>query len=200
MTSNFQIDFSMSNSSTDRPTPPTSANAYCPSVPISVYRELAAELQTAQKMLESLNAQNQQLVKQNQQLRQEVVKVVQSAQQLQQIVASSTLINEVERPEPISSRQPEPHPSIPSPPPRPAASSLGVDFPPPPQRPQPAPSPYAETLVIEQEQPRHRRTSHSEGLSDINGWWLVIAILAIVLTAFGAGFWIVRPLLTNNNR
>jgi hypothetical protein len=55
-------------------------------------------------------------------------------------------------------------------------------------------------VVIEQEEPRPRRTSHSEGLSDINGWFLVVAILGIVLTAFGAGFWVVRPLLNNSNR
>jgi hypothetical protein len=53
-------------------------------------------------------------------------------------------------------------------------------------------------VVIEQEE-RPRRTSHSEGFSDVSGWMLLVAILLIVLTAFGTGFLIVRPLLNNNN-
>ncbi|NET39889.1 MAG: hypothetical protein F6K19_49375 [Cyanothece sp. SIO1E1] len=60
-------------------------NSYAPAVPISVYRELAEELQATKSMLESVNGQNQQLAKQNQQLRQEIEKVVQSALQLRQM-------------------------------------------------------------------------------------------------------------------
>jgi len=52
----------------------TNHNPYLLSVPLSVYRELAAELQAAEAMLDSCNAQNQHLAKQNQQLRQEISK------------------------------------------------------------------------------------------------------------------------------
>lgn len=200
MTSNSPLNPSMQNPPTDRYTPSNPVNRYSPSVPISVYRELAAELHTAQSMLDSLKAQNQQLVKQNQQLRQEVEKVVQSAQHLQQIVASFGSAGgvEVPRSKPVMQQEPRWVASAPSP--SSTASVPGVEFPPPPQKSEPFPSPYTETLVIEQEESRPRRTPQSEGLSDVSGWLLVVAILLIVLTAFGTGFLIVRPLLNNNNR
>ncbi|MCZ8045176.1 MULTISPECIES: hypothetical protein [unclassified Microcystis] len=43
----------------------------CPSVPLSVDRELVKELQATQARVEFLEAQNQQLVKSNRQLRQD---------------------------------------------------------------------------------------------------------------------------------
>lgn len=187
----------MQNSPSDRYMPPTSANKYSPSVPISVYRELAAELQAAQALVDTLKAQNQQLVKQNQQLRQEVEKVVQSAQNLQQMVASLGSVSGVEVPSLKFVMQPEPRPAASIPPPQPVASVPAIEFPAPPQAPEPIPSPYPETLVIEQEDSRSRRTPPLEGLSDVNGWVLILAILLIVLTAFGTGFLIVRPLLKN---
>ncbi|MEW6494721.1 MAG: hypothetical protein AB1589_19720 [Cyanobacteriota bacterium] len=187
-------------------TPPTDGysqqrtNPYQPSVPISVYRELAAELQAAKTMVESLNVQNQQLVKQNQQLRQQVEKVVQSAQHFQQIIASFGSISDAEGPRPQPVRPPEPRPvAPPSPPPR-AASTPSVEFPPPPKTPEPTPSPYADTVVFEQEDSRSRQTTPSEGISDVSGWLLVVAILLIVLTAFGAGFLILQSQLKTNNR
>ena len=33
----------------------------------------------------------------------------------------------------------------------------------------------------------------------INGWVIVITAIAIILTAFGAGYMVVLPLLNNNN-
>ena len=184
-------------------TPPTDrynqkpSNPYSPSVPISVYRELAAELQESRDIVESLKSQNHQLVKQNQQLRQQVEKVVQSAQHLQQIVASFGSVSDTEVPRPQPTMPPEPRFVAPPPPP-PRAASIPEEFVPPPQNPEPVPPPYTETLVIEQEE-RPRRTPPSEGLSDVSGWMLLVAILLIVLTAFGLGFLIVRPLLNNSN-
>jgi small-conductance mechanosensitive channel len=190
-------------------TPPTNrhsqkpSNPYSPSVPISVYKELAAELQEAREMVQSLKSQNQQLVKQNQQLRQQVEKVVQSAQHLQQIVASFGSVSEAEVPRPQPTMPPEPRsvpPSPPPPSPPPRAASIPEEFAPPPHNPEPVPPPYTETLVIEQEDSRSHRSPSSEGLSDVSGWMLLVAILLIVLTAFGTGFLIVRPLLNNNNK
>ncbi|NJR39847.1 MAG: hypothetical protein HC781_14800 [Leptolyngbyaceae cyanobacterium CSU_1_4] len=70
------------------PSQPHLSNA--PSVPISVYKELAAELQATRAMIESLNTRNQQLVHQNQMIRQEVERVVQASFNLQQIVDFTT--------------------------------------------------------------------------------------------------------------
>ncbi|MEQ9469423.1 MAG: hypothetical protein RIG88_01955 [Roseitalea porphyridii] len=195
MNSNSPINPSMQNPPTDRYTPSTTANNYCPSVPISVYRELAAELQAAQAMLDSLNGQNKQLVKQNQKLRQEVEKVLQSSQHLQQVVDSLTPVTGVEMPRRQSiPSEPRPIPSIP----KSAPSRLRVDVSPPHPKLDPPSSPYREGLVIEQEEPRSRHTSASEGHREVNGWVLIVAIVLIVLTAFGTGFLIVRPLLKNN--
>ena len=79
-----------------RPAPaqPSSASAHrapspqpsTASVPISVYRELSAELQATQAMMDSLHGQNQHLRKQNVHLQQEVDSIVQAAQQMQHVV------------------------------------------------------------------------------------------------------------------
>ncbi len=199
MTSNFQINPAMQNPSTDRYTTPPSTNKYSASVPISVYRELAAELQAAQTTIDSLRSQNQQLVKQNQQLQQQVEKVVHSAQHLQQIVSSfsgTTASNPVEVPRSKPIMQPEPSYVAP---PSPATNVPVMDFPSSFQE-EPDFSPYSETVVIEQEDTRSRRPVRSEGVADVNGWMLILAILLIVLTAFGTGFLIVRPLLNSNKR
>lgn len=197
-----RINPAMQNPSTDRYSMPTSATKYSPSVPISVYRELAAELQAAQTTVDSLKSQNQQLVKQNQQLQQQVEKVVHSAQHLQQIVSSfsGAATNQVEIPRSKPVRQPEPQPMAPPQPlhhhdPRESVIEFPASF-----QDEPEFSPYAETVVIEQEDTRIRRPVVSESVADVNGWMLIIAILLIVLTAFGTGFLIVRPLLNNNKR
>jgi hypothetical protein len=200
MTSNSPSNPSMQNPPTDRYTPSTSANKYSASVPISVYRELAAELQAAQATIDSLKAQNQNLVKQNHQLQQQVDKVVQSAQHLQQIVGSFGVASQVEGSRSKAVRQPEPRPVTPNSSPRPAASVPVVEYPSLVDDSEPDLSPYSETVVIEQEEPRARRSLQSEGGSDVSGWMLVVAILLIVLTAFGTGFLIVRPLLNSNKR
>lgn len=192
----------MQNHSADRYVPPRSTNAYSASVPISVYRELAAELQAAQATIDTLKSQNQQLVKQNHQLQQQVDKVVQSAQHLQQIVSSFGVGHQVEVPRAKPVMQPEPRHVPPPPSPRPAASTPAMEFPSSMDMDDSEPdlSPYSETVVIEQEDPRSRRFPQPEGASDVNGWMLVVAILLIVLTAFGTGFLIVRPLLNSNKR
>lgn len=200
MTSNFRSNPPMQNPSTDRYTQSTPANPYCPSVPISVYRELAAELQAAQAMLDSLNGQNQQLVKQNQQLRQEVENVLKSAQHLQQVVDSFSPVSGVEIPRRKSGMPSEARLGTTTSTHRATANVPVVEFSPPHQAPESSASPYRETLVIEQEDTRSRRTSSSDGFSEVNGWFLIVAIVLIVLTAFGTGFLIVRPLLNNNNR
>jgi hypothetical protein len=57
-----------------------------PSVPLSVYRELVKELQATQARAQSLEAQNQQLVKSNRQLRQEIGTVVDQGKRLEKLV------------------------------------------------------------------------------------------------------------------
>ncbi|KPQ37633.1 MAG: putative coiled-coil domain-containing protein [Phormidesmis priestleyi Ana] len=58
---------------------------YAPSVPMTVYRELAAELRANKAVIDSLNSRNQQLLQQNQMLKQEIHNVVQATLSLGQI-------------------------------------------------------------------------------------------------------------------
>ncbi len=196
----------MQNQPATRYSSSTPSNAYCPSVPISVYRELAAELQAAQAMLDSLNSQNQQLVKQNQQLRQEVEKVLHATHNLQQVVTSFAPVSGNPQGVPPESEgsfrqsviQSPSRQAVASAPPPASGNVPGIGFSPPRQKSEPAPYPYRESMVIEQDDPRSRRILSRESSPEINGWLLILAIVAIVLTAFGTGFVIVRPLLGNN--
>lgn len=68
----------------------SSQSSYQASVPISVYRELAAELQRTQAQLSTVQLQNEQLSKHNQLLIKEFEAITQSAQRIQLIMAQST--------------------------------------------------------------------------------------------------------------
>ncbi len=196
-----------------------------PSVPISVYRELATELRATQGMVDSLTQQNQQLNQQNQVLRQEMIRFADSAARLKQAI-------EVSQPQAI-----EPESIV-----RPVTTSLGVEAPAmaatysmaeessaslperlsesvgegvstlasqltqmvkpkakkasktPPKRPQPAP----QRLYTEERIDASRPGQLSQKSSDLSGLWLAATILLIVISAFGAGFLIMKPLLSNS--
>ncbi|MFK8183314.1 MAG: hypothetical protein AB8B99_08055 [Phormidesmis sp.] len=60
----------------------SAATQYAASVPMTVYRELAAELRANKAVIDSLNSRNQQLLQQNQMLKHEIHNVVQATQQL----------------------------------------------------------------------------------------------------------------------
>jgi hypothetical protein len=209
MMSNPSTRSPMQNAYISEQTPQSPMNTYRPSVPISVYKELSAELQAAQAMLDSLNSQNQQLAKENQQLRQEIEKVVQSALHAQQVVTSFPSGGRVEVPPPPiepeirtapGASTPKRRPPQPPRSPRPAAIAPPVEvLPPPPPKAEPAPLPdFSESLVIEQQEGRYRRPTGPERSADVSGWWLIVVICLIVATAFGTGFLIVRPLLNNS--
>ncbi len=169
---------------------------------MSVFRELSAELQATRIMLESLNTQNQQLVQHNQRLRQEIGRVVHAALQVQQVA-------DLYQPAKIT---------------MPDAAYINVEFAPDMYLPNPAthgakaqatPRKTPHTIemprvsgglgdaVMEQEEGRYRRPKIAVGKtvakpkSDLTGLWLVLVILGIVVTAFAAGFWIVRPFIND---
>lgn len=204
MTSNPSIKLPIRNVTPANKVPKTEQampNAYSPAVPISVYRELAAELQAAQAMMESLNAQNQHLARQNQQLREEIEKVVQSHLHLHQLAASFQPIGRVEPPQAqvqIKSDQrvnPVRNPQV-SPVKSPAPFSTA---PAPAPKPEPILAYEVEETFTEQEEGRYQRSTPAESNSSVSGWFLIIAIFLIVTTAFSAGFLIIRPLLDNSN-
>ncbi len=196
----------MQNTTLSDNTSPENSNSYSPSVPISLYREVTAELQAAQAMVDSLKTHNQQLVQQNQQLRREVETVVQVSQQLQQVVNSAQSVTQTGMPQMpsvkfnFSVQQP--------PPPAPATSQTNSAIPQPPQTvafpfplPEPEataasmPQPLPEKLFTEVPETPYRVRPQLKKTSDLSGLWLAIAIFLIVIAAFGAGYLVVRPLL-----
>lgn len=178
---------------------PTSAGNNARSVPISIYRELAAELQATRVMLESLNNQNQQLYEQNQQLRREIEKVVHCALYLKQVADASVpgirqpdFIHPEMRSDSIDisylrQLNKRPYPNSPA-----NSPTLGVEAFDDGESMIPI---FQEKLVTEQAQGRYRRNSQLDRNAEINGWWLTLAIVLIVVTAFGAGYLFMRPLL-----
>lgn len=154
---------------------PTS-HPYAPSVPISVYRELAGELSSTRIQMDTYKFQNQQLVEQNQKLRLEIERVVQSALYLRQVADGYNGV----RPgfDDVSSSAAFPQTSPPKPRTAPKRSKV---------------TPH---VFTEQPEPQIRR-DRARAPREINGWWLTVMIVTIVITAFGTGFLLVRPLLPN---
>jgi len=175
---------------------------------MSVYRELAAELQATQAMLDTLNSQNQHLTRQNQQLTQqkqqlqtEVVNVVNATLSMRQVAESFQ-----ERPDDVVPTQALPSHLAPRAVLRAdlpdsgsgvvgfgsastiANGTAGV-FPPKGTEPQ--------ALYTEQDGGfgRWSTPDFADDPGERSGLWLLVAIVATVVTAFGAGYWLVRPLL-----
>jgi hypothetical protein len=205
-----------------------------PSVPISVYRELATELKATQALVDSLTQQNQQLGQQNQLLRQEMVKFADSAAQLKQVVeASLPFAPEVSGSVPSDRAMADSAGLSPLPAaqarwdglesgavpsgalskengtnlasqftqmlkPRAQAPTRGMAKSAPRssgQRPQPLPP---QRLYTEERLEVARPTQGREKSADLSGLWLATTIVLIVVSAFGAGFLIMRPLLNNS--
>ena len=186
----------MQLSTTSRHKSPTATHSHS-AVPLAVYRKLAAELQTAEAMLESLNTHNQHLAKQNQQLRQEIDRAVQSVLHLQQI-ADASAANQTYGYYPINSR-PESSNLV-------TGSSAQSGSYRPSVQPSvlrgPTPFPFKKPKSIwsgkistTAEAGKYHRRSQLNGAVEASGWGLAVAIMLVVLTAFGAGYVIVRPLM-----
>ena len=211
----------LNSDSTLYPAPETTgvaaSSGYSPSVPISVYRELATELKTTQVTVEALTQQNQQLMRQNKLLRNEIQRFVQAAEQLGHF-AGVTPQEPPVRPDPGAMRIGQELPTKAMPPQelpvQPVAAPIQEDIftpepvsppqnsaivPRPQERPRdrprpPQPEPIKQRLFTEQPEGM-RPLSKVSARSDLGNLWLVTTILLVVFTAFGAGFLIMRPLL-----
>jgi hypothetical protein len=178
-------------------TPPASkGTVQAPSVPIYLYREVANELQTTKSDLHSLKAENQHLVQQNQQLRLEIERVVQSTLHLRQLADNyrtghgtlesfSSHLNDMDlnRPSHLTpSDQPARDHAFQDP--AEAAARAVVA------------STHAPAKVItSQSGQAHPIAAAADSAPEISTWWLVLVVCLIVVSAFGMGFLIVRPLL-----
>jgi hypothetical protein len=187
------------------PTPP-------PSVPLSVYRELADELQTAQARLDALTAKNQQLTQENKLLRQEITKLIQSCLRLQKLVdfpAPPTIPNDqAPRTSPdvksaaaanVNKAHPRQQGSRPR---QPAVSGVAANKN---QRSQ-VPGTVMEMMssipqpvLIEEQEVKYYPPTEPK-TKEVSGWWLLITILLIMLSAFTAGYLVVRPLFEHQSR
>lgn len=196
-------DLSSSPPTAGRETVTVASTGYAPSVPISVYRELAAELKTTQAMVDALTAQNQQLAHQNHVLRQEFLRFAESADHLRQAVIST----EAGLPLAATPMPPDPEPTIASSPKASVAEGVsklaaratrmmmakaapGPGMPSHPSHPEP--------LFTEQPSEALQTRSASFKKQDMSGLWLATTVLLIVISAFGAGFLIMRPLLVRS--
>ncbi|WP_138497064.1 hypothetical protein [Nostoc sp. PA-18-2419] len=162
------------------------SQAYPPSVPLSVYRELSMELQATQARLDALTTKNQQLIQENQLLRQEITKVVESFSHLQNFVGSYAIFTEDQAFQASGKVKS-------------AAKQPVTQVPPPQKRRQEFSTPVIENISIPQpvfieEQEVSYYSTAKPDAKEVSGWWLIITILLIMLTAFTAGYLIVRPL------
>lgn len=198
----------MDNTNFSHLNPSAASNQYAPSVPISLYKEVTAELQAAQAKLASLQAHNQQLVQQNQQLRQEVETIVQRVVQLQNAVNAAETLNQVVSPSgsqsglSFSTQTPSfpanlfpGTPSPPSPPSYPSPNFVGEEEPTQASAfSVPAPPMPDNFYTTEEPEPLVRRRPQPKA-GELKSTGLVVIICLIMIAAFGAGFLFVRPLL-----
>ncbi|WP_375515005.1 hypothetical protein [uncultured Nostoc sp.] len=194
--------------SVDRNSPTPTTQAYPPSVPLSVYRELSTELQAAQAKLHALTTKNQQLAQENQLLRQEITKVVESFSHLQKFVDSHTTPSyhqvpqasgDVKNAAKVPPTQARPRQQVSRPtviPKTPPEKSRRQDFSTPVME---INFSIPEPVSIEEQQVSYYSTTEPDA-KGLNGWWLIITILLIMLTAFSAGYFVVRPLFEHQKR
>ncbi|MBW4477986.1 MAG: hypothetical protein KME54_14245 [Tolypothrix brevis GSE-NOS-MK-07-07A] len=177
------------------------SQAYSPSVPLSVYRDLAGELQAAEAMLDALTTQNKQLVQENQLLRQEITKAGQYFLHLQNLVDTSATASHNQIPHTsFDLKSSHPVSQVPQ---QQRVSRLYSPVVPENVRDDFGTSNYSppipEPVFIEEEEVRYYPHSESEP-KEVSAWSLIIAILLIILTAFGVGYVIVRPFLEHQSR
>lgn len=191
----------LNSNSNSIPNESSHSEGYRPSVPISIYRELAAELQTTQSRLDSLYEQNQALTQENKQLRTEIHKVLHSTQHLQKVLQFLDGHEPIQEFAKIPS-PPQPKPVSSSPPKAVSASSPKPNVPPallPTDESQIPEFQKPEKLVAEVQPPQPSASETTKKSAGLNNWLLFLTIVLLVITAFGTGFLIVRPMLNNNS-
>ncbi len=197
------------------------SNSPISSVPISLYRELCTELRHKNAELDATEQQNQLLLQQNQQLRQELHQLVQRVMQTQQAVTQMTPDSNLRR---DSVRGDAPIPARPShrramrsvqDQPIPMAVTPAIDAPMPktqlslqaqlqPQMEPPPTDPTAQSpdWITAAPQPLATRlwNQTSTLTQELQGWKLAVMMGLIIVSAFGAGFLIVRPFMAQQQQ
>ena len=178
-----------------KPSPPSN-QTYSPSVPISLYREVVAELQAAKAKLDALDQENQELSQQNEQLRHEIDNVVQAAVHIQQVVDSFSPMDQGYAPYQETSPAPMPTTSAPNgvAPAVPFASPFAMMG-------EPGEMPgHSEPLFTEEQESPRRGASRLKRASNFERLGFALTIALIVIGAFGLGYFVVRPLIQSLNQ
>jgi hypothetical protein len=192
---------------------PNSAESSGPisAVPVSLYREICDELREKSGQVETLQLNNQRILQENQQLRQEIQRLVQMVMHTHHQV---TQISEFQT-EPTANGTETFHPR--SGLKRSTVPAVQPYAQPSPQRPtvlsrtqMPARTAIAASTMVPfsttnnpqdwitgtQEPFAQRLFNQTSAITkDLRGWKLAIVISLIILSAFGAGFLVVRPLI-----
>lgn len=158
---------------------PDRVSANARAVPLAVYRELAAELQATQTLLDSLHEQNQklgrdnqQLSTENQQLKSEIAKVVTSVQHMGNVAQSFELGETLK--DGLHQRE------------------RSVEF-----NGLPVATPaQLSSLQAVTEQPANPNPFEMSGAEVGEKKWFLTIVLAIVIGAFGVGYFVARPLIS----
>lgn len=164
-------------------------NASAPSVPLSLYREVASELQSMQTSLAHAQTENQSLVEQNQKLRLEIERVVQTALHLRQVADDYRQIPEA--PTPSHSDHPElTEATLPLSAPAPAAVPKAAS----------GRRAKAKPKTFTGQPTRPQGPDQSESSGELSVWWLIVVILLIVTAFFGLGFVVLNTLMPRNSQ
>ncbi|MFL0648532.1 hypothetical protein [Cylindrospermopsis raciborskii] len=180
-----------------KPSHPT----YSPSVPISVYRELVTELKAVQSKLDVVTNHNQKLVQENQYLLQEVNRVVQSCLELQNLLDSKNDPGKYSQEGLNKNYNTSPNPINSQNTPYDESKSLR-EQPIHPTHPKNAPKPKSEgdkknTQIKNKTRTNFKTRSKPSNFVSrgLNGWWLFLIILVVMVSGFSAGYLVVRPFL-----
>lgn len=149
-----------------------------PTVPMSVYRELAGELQATKTQLDNLKQENQHLHQQNQSLRLEISKLSQSVERLESI------LSEEQQTSPSHFQTTDYHYSD-------LDRETAANY---------LPQSSEEMLFTEQTEYYPREGEENSESQDVNGWLVMAVILMIILTFSGIGYMVVQPLMNNNEQ
>jgi regulator of replication initiation timing len=183
--------------------------SYTTSVPMSVFREVSTDLRGTQTELASLKRHNQQLLQQNQYLKLEMRRL---AEQTQEVVDGFVAVeNPVEllnrsMQESMAEEMVEPdyeshwhafEPPLPEVPVRGAMPRIKVNRSQGVRSPQSLSQPRPVLNFLQEARARLAFPEQGSVASDLSGWKLTMLMVLIVLSAFGAGFLIVRPLMGN---
>lgn len=154
-----------------------SAQKNRPTVPMSVYRELAGELQTTKHQLEQVKQENRQLHQQNDSLRLEIRQLAQSVQKLETL---------------ISDWQPSPTNWVGSEKYSNQKAKIA------PEQTYEFPDYRDPNWLTHQDETSSKDVESPQSSQEINGWLLLAVIAMIILTFSGIGFMVARPLINQS--